>query len=203
MASETIADIADIVAEMRYGAIPKHQTDHELLAIYADRIEAAAKRDAAIHAMTCEANERLREHLEIALEDDKRTVGNAAAMREALIAMLDEKCKQCYINDQICTQGLECHWNGKRGKICQDEAMDKSIATLAAPPRECDRFADDKQADALHAAFIEHCNSCDCPMGCDHRKNPRFLLDGNCASIMKCFARFALSQATPKEGGAK
>lgn len=42
MASETLADI---VAEMRYGAIPKHQTDHELLAIYADRIEAASRRE--------------------------------------------------------------------------------------------------------------------------------------------------------------
>ena len=56
---------------------------------------------------------------------------NMAKLREALIAMLDEKCRQCYINDQICTQGLECHWNGKRGEICQDEAMDKAIAALA------------------------------------------------------------------------
>ena len=39
-ANETIADI---VAGMRYGTIPKHRTDHELLALYADRIEAAAK----------------------------------------------------------------------------------------------------------------------------------------------------------------
>ena len=44
-ASEASEMLADIVAEMRYGAIPKHQTDHELLAIYADRIEAATKRD--------------------------------------------------------------------------------------------------------------------------------------------------------------
>ncbi len=79
----------------------------------------------------------------------------------------------------------------------------EAITALSIPPRECDMFADEKQADALHAAFIEHCNRCDCPMGCDHRKNPRFLLDGNCASILKCFARFALSKATPKKGGAK
>ena len=83
------------------------------------------------------------------------------------------------------------------------DCRDKLSAALAEPPRECDRFADENQADALHAAFIEYCNGCDCPMGCDHRKNPRFLLDGNCASIMKCFARFALSKATPKEGGTK
>ena len=40
--NETIADIA---AQMRNGTIPKHRTDHELLALYADRIEAAAKRE--------------------------------------------------------------------------------------------------------------------------------------------------------------
>lgn len=74
-------------------------------------------------------------------------------------------------------------------------------AALAEPPRNCDRFVDEKQADALHKAFIKYCDRCDCPMGCDHRKNPRFLLDTNCASIMKCFARFALSRATPAKGG--
>lgn len=36
--------LAEIVAEMRNGAIPKHRTDHELLALYADRIEAVARR---------------------------------------------------------------------------------------------------------------------------------------------------------------
>ena len=55
----------------------------------ADKVDAAAKRDAAIHAMTVEANERLREHLEIAIENDKRTaVGNAPALCEALKAIV-------------------------------------------------------------------------------------------------------------------
>lgn len=76
-------------------------------------------------------------------------------MRDVLIAMLDEKCKQCYINDQICTQGLECHWNGKRGEICQDEAIDKAIAALAAPPRNCDRFTSESE---MKAAFIDYYN---------------------------------------------
>jgi len=52
--------IADIEAEMRYGTIPKHRTDHELLALYADRIEAALKREC----------------------------GNAAALREAVVLAL-------------------------------------------------------------------------------------------------------------------
>lgn len=37
--------IPDIVADMRYGTILKHRTDHELLALYADRIEAAWQRE--------------------------------------------------------------------------------------------------------------------------------------------------------------
>jgi len=31
---------------------------------------------------------------------------NEKSCREALVAMLDETCKHCYILDQICTQGL-------------------------------------------------------------------------------------------------
>lgn len=74
---------------------------------------------------------------------------------------------------------------------------------LATPMRECDRFTDEKQADQLHAAFVEHCNKCDCPMGCDHRRNPKFLLDTNCASIMKCFAQFVLSRASGEDKDGK
>lgn len=37
--------IADIVSAMRNGTIPRHRTDHELLTLYADRIEAAWKRE--------------------------------------------------------------------------------------------------------------------------------------------------------------
>lgn len=79
--------LADIVADFRqYIANTKMPPEvAETIGCYLDRIEAAAKRDAAIHAMTCEANERLREHLEIALEEDKQPVGNSAAMREALV----------------------------------------------------------------------------------------------------------------------
>lgn len=36
--------LEEILSEMRRGTIPKHRTDHELLSLYADRIEAAVKR---------------------------------------------------------------------------------------------------------------------------------------------------------------
>lgn len=76
-------------------------------------------------------------------------MNRSEAIEEALKAILDEKCRQCYINDQICTHGLKCHWNGKRGEICQDEAMDKAIAALSAPARNCDRPECQSQTDAI------------------------------------------------------
>ena len=52
--NESRETVADVVAEMRYGTIPRHRTDHELLALYADRIEAIAKR--AYHDIDRELN---------------------------------------------------------------------------------------------------------------------------------------------------
>lgn len=37
--------IEDILRDMRYGSIPKHRTDNELLCLYADRIETAHERE--------------------------------------------------------------------------------------------------------------------------------------------------------------
>lgn len=48
-------------------------------------------------------------------------------------------------------------------------------------------------ADYLHAAFVKHCDACNPPGGCCHRKDTRGMLDTNCASILKCFARFAIA----------
>ena len=52
-----------------------------------------------------------------------------------------------------------------------------------------------ESVEALHSAFIKHCNECDCPMGCVYRRetDARILLDANCASILKCFARFVIN----------
>lgn len=77
-----------------------------------------------------------------------------------------------------------------------DEARTVVRDALAAPRRECDRFDDFTKSDALHEAFVRYCNECDCPMGCIHRKDARFLLDTQCGSILKCFARFVLSTAS-------
>ena len=124
--SDNHESIADIVAGMRYGTIPKHRTDHELLALFADRIEAAEKRERAFHAMTEAANARLREHLAIAL---KGGVGNAAKLREALVlalSLLDLK-------------------EGVPYKTISQKDIDFMKAALAAPARNCDIGTADEQ----------------------------------------------------------
>lgn len=76
----------------------------------------------------------------------------------------------------------------------------KVKSALAVPPRNCDLFKSVYEADKLHEAFVEYCNACDCPMGCIHKKDTRCMLDTRCGSILKCFAKFVLSEA---KGGAE
>lgn len=68
-------------------------------------------------------------------------------------------------------------------------------AALAAPPRNCDVGTAEEQ----HARFVSYCDRCDCPMGCDHRKNFVGVLKPECASILTCFIRWA--QMPYEEGG--
>ena len=70
-------------------------------------------------------------------------------------------------------------------------------AALTTPPRNCDVGTAEEQ----HARFVSYCDRCDCPMGCDHRKSFIGVLKPECASILKCFTRWA--QMPYKEGGAK
>lgn len=95
---------------------------------------------------------------------------------------------------------------GRRGYKCARSAIEKVIeawkrAEDVEPKifRECDRFPSVVQSHDLHAAFAKHCNECDCPMGCIHRRGALRLLDARCSSIMSCFARFVLSKATRSE----
>ena len=165
MASESEQErretLADIVAEMRtrsrevkeaFGGRPDGVEN--MLDIWADRIEAVAKRDAAIHAMTCEANERLREHLEIALEDNKKPVGNVAAMREAL----SDACYAMF--DFLKTQS--------GGYEEMAIALDKAKAALSAPARNCDLYATATEAlKAQDVAFNEdNFKNGECRLGC-------------------------------------
>ena len=174
--SEKQEMIADIVVELRRGG-----TDREFAWVLADRIEVAHSR-------------------ELATTEKVSVVGNAAMLREALAAIISG-----YEKADLCDKhyGEWCH---DPAIACANAPLCKAIhaarAALAEPPRECDRFADDLQADGLHEAFVKHCNDCDCPI-CIHRMEMKGLLDVRCASILTCFASFALSEADTEKEGAK
>ena len=68
-------------------------------------------------------------------------------------------------------------------------------SALAEPLRNCDRFKSEYDYDKLHEAFVKHCDSCNCPMGCIHRRDTGCMLDTRCGSILKCFAKFVLAEA--------
>ena len=131
--------IFDKIADKVDAAAKRERTEIEADALAVGGIvEAVARRDAAIHAMTVEANERLREHLEIAIENDKRTaVGNAAAMREAVVlalSLLDLK-------------------EGVPYKTISQKDIDFMKAALSAPRRNCDMFGGDYKM--LHTAWFD------------------------------------------------
>ena len=65
---------------------------------------------------------------------------NKAAMREALETMLDECCSLCDVPNQMSESGHACNWRN-RWSGCQSKAIDKALAVILAPPRNCDRFA--------------------------------------------------------------
>ena len=141
--NETLADIIAWLRRPREG-------ENAYLALWrdeiADRLEAAHEREAAFHAMTCEANDRLREHLQIALDTDKRKCGDAAKLREAVVKI--EKMAHC----DLCNvyPKYRDKFNAKIGGI-EREAR----AALSAPPRNCDRFVSAEQAWDAYDEWVE------------------------------------------------
>ena len=99
---------------------------------YADRIEAAWKRE----------REELEGYAKSKMLDgatiiDNRTVGNAAAMREAL-----EMMSALFANGVICTS----YANTPEEMEQIEELCRKAKAALSAPPRNCDVYQSDEEA---------------------------------------------------------
>ena len=128
MENETIADIAAEIRRVKNPASDTTLVESAWLDDWAARLEAAWKRERAFNAMTEAANERLREHLQIALEGNKKPVGNAAAMREALANIAEyAKSALCHTEDSHVL-----------GYLAQIE--NHAYAALSAPARNCDLF---------------------------------------------------------------
>lgn len=116
--------------------------------------------------------------------------GNCAAMREALI--------QCELF--LGNVSRHAHPTLNPGDKCTacvgvDELRGMVVRALADAPRNCDVGTPEEQ----HARFVSYCDGCDCPMGCDHRKNFAGILRPECSSILKCFARWAQLPYEKKE----
>jgi hypothetical protein len=159
---ETVESIESIVAEMRYGTIRKHRTDHELLALYADRIEAAWRRekseieaDALAVGGLVEAERRR----VVVSKTETTTVGNAAAMRDAVVKALT------LIN--------VCDWPPGVSLDGVAEVIREIDSALAAPARQCDVGTPEEQerryerfCDSHKWVDDEGANAClaDCPL---------------------------------------
>lgn len=154
--SEHDETLAEIVAGMRCGTIPKHRTDHELLALYADRIEAAHKRE----------REELEEYAKSKMLDgatiiDNRTVGDAAAMREALV----------YASEVLTSWRRDAPL---RAWAEYDEAISHARAALAKPPRNCDVGTEQEQQDRFREFCRRYESEGECGIGRSEAACPAF-----------------------------
>ena len=118
--------IADIVAAMRLGVKDWKGERLGVFDCYADRIEAAAKREREAGAEAAQICGEIGEMIGMEATREKSSrVGNSAKMREAL----SDACYAMF--NFLKTQ------NGGYGEMAK--ALDKAKAALAVPPRNCDR----------------------------------------------------------------
>lgn len=132
--------LSDIVAEMRtrsrevkeaFGGRPDGVEN--MLDIWADRIEAAAKR-------------------EVVSKTETTTVGNAAAMRDALVELTDKVLD--YLHKGLIQLPLPL-----------ENAIAKANAALAAPARQCDVGTADEQSERMEKAVCsKHYGCVRCPL---------------------------------------
>lgn len=114
--------------------------------------------------------------------------GNQMKIREALVAVqkkIEHLCGSFNVPNSLVAGRMEIN-----GII---------NAAISEPPRQCDVGTAEEQ----HRRFIDYCNTCDCPMGCIHRKEFTGMLDTRCASMLKCYIRWAQTPYDANEGGAE
>ena len=132
MSDERHETVADIVADIRAQNQGLPEDSYALsplvcdLLSFADRIEAAAKREREVGAEAAQVCGEIGEMIgREATREKSSRVGNSAKMREAL----SDACYAMF--NFLKTQ------NGGYGEMAK--ALDKAKATLAVQPRNCDR----------------------------------------------------------------
>ena len=134
MSNEKQETIADIVAALRAVAYIQNADSPRNVLEFANRIEAAAKRE--------------RE----ATREKSSQVGNSAKLREACEALMSE------IGGYL-TDGLEVIWCSISGKTIK-----KARAALSDNPRNCDVGTEDEQSERFDAHCRKHMGCLTCPL---------------------------------------
>ena len=165
--TDTHETIADIIAEKRRQADKIERNCAEMMK-RGKMISDSFVRD-LVADIRREAN-----RLEAA---QKREAGDAAKLREALKAI-----------GGLCA-GLMPTWDGAVGRI-----KDMAETALAAPPRNCDRFATVDEARKAHEAICEKYGKCH--NGCPLNNEEHY-------SAFDCFEAWLFAPATVTEGGGK
>lgn len=172
--SNTQEKSADIIAEMRKD-IPRVVDANTILRNYADRLEAAIKREkAAIEADALAAGG--------IVEAERYKPGNAAAMREAL-KQVNELNDLWFDTFTLSDGATSIH----------DEIENIISAALAAPPRNCDVGTPEEQEDR----FFAFCKVHECTMNCPIKTKWSF----ECGHNPSCGVLFG--QLPYEEGSAK
>ena len=185
--------IADIVREMRtLGRLDEKSTDkipRTLQALglrtYADRIEAAAKREREAVAEAAQVCGEIGEMIGMEATREKSSrVGNAAKMREALrqVSRVAVEMTRKTVTGESEDRKTVDEW---ALRLC-----DIVSATLAAPPRNCDVGTDEEQS----RRYEELCDRHTCGSRCSASGCPMY--EHDCSP-------FAWGQMPYEEGGAK
>ena len=168
--NETTADIIAWLRKPREG-------ENAYLTLWrdeiADRLEAAHKRELSKNVSKNGA--------------DFGQLGDAAKLREALEFCVKGMCGFCRMDAEARGMTTECV-NG-----C--EALRKAKAALAAPPRNCDKYATADEALKAQEQMFNDSNFAngECKLGCPECDNPR----------VGCKIAWLYAPTTEQEGGAK
>lgn len=153
MSAETLADIAREMRtyfQAKKRGNPEHMPLHQVLSDWADRIEAAAKRERGALVAEAEAAKDARNRVAVRLREEyaekcrecKAKSGNAAAMREAIVI----------IRDMLINGGHDPQCRAKIVTICN--------TVLSTPPRNCDVGTPKEQAERFKAFCLPRVGKC-------------------------------------------
>lgn len=203
MASESESEkretLADIVAEMRRGTkLPGYWRScdlNKILEYHADRIEATWKREmteAEANALAVGGLVEAERQRVVISKKETTTVGNAAALREALEAAHE-------FVYTACRQNIDVMVKDKHGErvVKSKDVLYKIYSALSAPARQCD-VGTAKEQDARFSRFCVNQRSGSC-VGCQDAVGGFTVANG----IRECALVWAQTPYAAEEGTGK